>query len=94
MSAEQQHVQFTDRPDVEDVFSNDFVSLEIREGVMMLTFGVRRVALGRTAPDGKALTQRTVVARLALTPSAVTDMLRQFSAVQTEIANRSAQKQG
>jgi hypothetical protein len=34
------------------------------------------------------------VARLALTPSAVTDMLRQFSAVQTEIANRSAQKQG
>lgn len=91
MSTDQQHVQFTDRPDVADVFSNDFVSLEIREGVTMLTFGMRRVALGRPAPDGKAVTQRTVVARLALTPSAVTDMLRQFSAMQVEVANRAAQ---
>jgi hypothetical protein len=94
MSTEQQHVQFTDRLDVLDVFANDFISLEIREGVTMLTFGLRRVALGRSAPDGKVLTQRTVVARLALTPSAVTDMLRQFSAIQTEVADRARQQQG
>ena len=77
-----------------DVFANDFISLEIREGVTMLTFGLRRVALGRSAPDGKALTQRTVVARLALTSSAVTDMLRQFSTIQAEVASRAEQQQG
>ncbi len=76
------------------MFANDFISLEIREGVTMLTFGLRRVALGRSAPDGKALTQRTVVARLALTSSAVTDMLRQFSTIQAEVASRAEQQQG